>query len=210
MPTHMSHMLVTLVTIVTMAINPANAQEPHIVALGDSNTAGYGVGSDQAFPARLEGMLRKKGRTVRVQNAGVPGDTFGGMLSLVDSIPPGTKLVIVQGGYNDLANGVPARQTVSNLNSILSRLKQKRIKTVVCGFFYKDWDAIGRKLAATHQATFVPGSSCYDQRNRGPDGLHMSSQGYQVVAARLANILEPDTPEPNASGKCRQQKEAPR
>ena len=171
----------------------AQAAETTIVALGDSNTAGFGVGSQQAFPARLEGMERRKGKAVRVVNAGVPGDTFGGMLSRLDSsVPPGTRLVILQGGYNDLANGVPANQTVSNLNGILSRLKQRRIKTVVCGFFYPKWDAIGRKLASANGAQFVPGSTCYDPRYKGPDGLHMSSAGHQVVASRLERVVQVD------------------
>ena len=55
----------------------ASAEDAKIVALGDSNTSGYGVGSQDAFPARMEKILRKKGRPVRVVNAGVPGDTLG-------------------------------------------------------------------------------------------------------------------------------------
>ena len=120
---------------------------------------------------------------------------------LDESVPAGTKLVIVQGGYNDLANGVPARQSVSDLDGILSKLEKRRIKTVVCGFFSKDWDAIGRKLSSKHGATFVSGSTCYDPRNKGIDGLHMSSQGHQVVASRLAKVVEPATPNGQSSSR---------
>lgn len=200
-PTSFKHgsLIRCLVFVSMLAPNQASAQEAKIVALGDSNTAGYGVGSQDAFPARLEGQLRRTGRAVRVINAGIPGDTFGGMRSRLDqSVPPGTKLVIVQGGYNDLATGVPRQKTISDLDGILSRLKQRRIKTVVCGFFYKDWDAIGRKLSANNNATFVPGSTCYDPRNKGSDGLHMSSQGHRVVASRLAKVVEPETPNGSA------------
>ena len=42
------------------------AQPIGIVALGDSNTAGFGVGRDQAFPAQLERMLRAAGHNVQV------------------------------------------------------------------------------------------------------------------------------------------------
>ena len=176
----------------SMLVGHASAQEATIVTLGDSNTSGFGVGAQEAFPARLEAMLRKRGRAVHVVNAGVPGDTFGGMLGRVDSsVPQGTRLAIVQGGYNDLANGVPHDQTVADLRGILANLRGRHIKTVLCGFFYKHWDGIGRKLAATYHATFVPGSTCYDPRHRGPDGLHMSEEGHQVVAARLARVLQP-------------------
>ena len=85
-----------------MLVGHASAQEATIVTLGDSNTSGFGVGAQEAFPARLEAMLRKRGRAVHVVNAGVPGDTFGGMLGRVDSsVPQGTRLAIVRGGYND-------------------------------------------------------------------------------------------------------------
>lgn len=176
----------------SMLVGHASAQEATIVTLGDSNTSGFGVGAQEAFPARLEAMLRKRGQAVRVVNAGVPGDTFGGMLGRVDSsVPQGTRLAIVQGGYNDLVDGVPPDQTVADLRGILSNLHGRHIKTVLCGFFYKHWDGIGRKLAATYHATFVPGSTCYDPRHRGPDGLHMSEEGHEVVAARLARVLQP-------------------
>ena len=180
------------VSICCLTLMTAASSAQAIVALGDSNTSGYGVDPQEAFPARLESMLRKKGKSVRVVNAGVAGDTFGGMRDRIDSaVGPGTKLVIVQGGYNDRDNGVPPKQSASDLSAILSRLEKRRIKTVVCGLFSKDWDSVGRKLAATHNATFVPGSTCYDPNYRGPDGLHMSSQGHQVVASRLARVVEP-------------------
>ena len=168
----------------------ASAQETTIVVLGDSNTSGRGVAPEQAFPTQLENILRTRDQSALVINAGVAGDTFGGMLSRLDlAIPAGTNLVIVQGGYNDLADGVPPSQTVANLNEILSRLHARHIKTVLCGFFYPNWDAIGRRLAANNHATFVSGSTCYDPHLRGPDQLHMSEAGHEVVAARLARVV---------------------
>ena len=77
----------------------AKAETTQIVALGDSNTAGFGVGRDAAFPARLEAMLRANGTDVQVINAGVSGDTTEGMLARLDNVvPAGTGVVIAQGG----------------------------------------------------------------------------------------------------------------
>jgi acyl-CoA thioesterase-1 len=179
----------------SMFVANSFAQEENtVVVLGDSNASGYGVGPQEAYPAKLAKNLRSRGRPVGVINAGFAGDTFGAMLDRIDfSVPLGTRLVVVQGGYNDLANGVPPEQTTANLNGILSRLQARGIKTVVCGFFDKNWDAIGRKLAAAHRATFVPGSTCYDPKHVGPDGLHMSATGHEVVAKRLAGVLQPST-----------------
>jgi acyl-CoA thioesterase-1 len=173
---------------------PSSSQEGTIVALGDSNTSGFGVGPQNAFPSQLQGTLHKRGRTAQVINAGIPGDTFGGMLARLDaSVPQGTGQVIVQGGYNDVARGIPRETSFENLDAILSRLQARGVKTVVCGFFNKKYDAVGRRIAASHRAKFVPGGTCYDPHYVGPDGLHMSATGHAVVAGRLAGVLQPSS-----------------
>lgn len=188
-PLRISSVLVGAVFAATILANPASA-DGTIVALGDSNTAGFGVGNEQAFPAQLENILRKRGRPVRVVNAGVSGDTFGGLASRVDgSVKKGTKLVIVQAGYNDRAYGVPPQKTIADMKTVMAKLRARGVAAVLCGFFDKKWDAVGRQVASQYGAQFVPGSTCYDPRYRGPDGLHMSAAGHQVIAGRLANVV---------------------
>jgi acyl-CoA thioesterase-1 len=172
----------------TVRTTPENT----VVILGDSNTSGYGVGTQLAFPAKLQENLRQRGLAVRVINSGVPGDTFGGMLERLElSLPENPSLVIVQGGYNDVHNGIPPDTTADHLNQLLARLKERGAKTVLCGFFDAKWDAIGEKLAAAHNARFVAGSACYDPTHLGPDGVHMSAEGHAIVAQRLAPIVSP-------------------
>src|ERR1700722_13988262 len=73
-----------------------------IVALGASNTAGKGVSSSEAYPAQLEAILRARGLSVTVVNAGISGDTTEGMLGRLDqAVPDGTSAVILQPGGND-------------------------------------------------------------------------------------------------------------
>ena len=169
----------------------AHAQPALIVALGDSNTAGYGVGRENAFPARLQAMLRNSGYDVKVANAGISGDTLRNMLLRLDGyVPQGTRLVIVQGGYNDVMIGSSTAAMSASIEGILARLAARRINTVLCGFFNRGWDAAGRATARKYGATFVDGSACYDPRYRGWDGLHMTAAGHQVVAARLLPRIE--------------------
>lgn len=169
--------------------NAATAQ-PLIVALGDSNTAGWGVGQGAAFPSQLNTMLQRRGYNARIANAGVSGDTFGGMLSRLDSsVPAGTRLVIVQGGYNDLLRGTPRDVIIARMQGILSQLRARRVPAVLCGFFFPEWDAVGRRLAAQYGARFVPGSTCYSPKHTGPDRLHMSAEGHTVVAQRLMPVV---------------------
>lgn len=167
-----------------------SAEAQTIVALGDSNTAGWGVGSANSFPSQLNAMLAQRGYKARIVNAGITGDTLGGMLNRLDtSVPAGTRLVIVQGGYNDVFQRTPPNVIVGRLQGILSRLHARRVPAVLCGFFDPKWDAIGRKLSAQYGARFVPGSTCYSPQHRGYDGLHMSAAGHTVVAQRLMPVV---------------------
>src|SRR5713226_10367112 len=84
------------------------AQAATVVALGASNTFGKGVSRSQAYPAQLEALLRARGLNVHVINAGINGDTTGGMLARLDRVvPKGTSVVILQPGGNDRRKGAP-------------------------------------------------------------------------------------------------------
>ena len=166
-------------------------QSIRIVAIGDSNTAGFGVAHEEAFPARLEALLRAAGHDAQVWNAGVTGDTFHGILARLDRyVPEGIQIAIVQAGFNDMLRRTEPTLVVSQIEAILSRLHARRANVVLCGFFYPDWDAVGQALARQHGAVFVDGGSCYDSRYRGFDGLHMTPAGHQLVAARLLPVIE--------------------
>jgi acyl-CoA thioesterase-1 len=78
-----------LIVLSTFLFAPgAHSQSALVVALGDSNTAGYGVGRENAFPARLQAMLRSNGYDVRVANAGISGDTVRNSLPVWTATSP--------------------------------------------------------------------------------------------------------------------------
>ena len=186
--TPLTRLLPHLLVLGTMlSAGSAHSQATRVVALGDSNTAGYGVGLQAAFPAALEAMLRTRGYNVEVLNAGISGDTTRGMLARLDAaVPPGTQIVIVQGGYNDLRRGSTPDLIAGNIEAILARLKARQVRPVLCGFYDAPWDAIAKRYGAVS----VPSSVCYDRASRGFDGLHMNAAGHRVVAARLLPVVE--------------------
>src|SRR5215831_11165987 len=109
---------------------PAGAQ---VVCLGASNTAGKGVAPQEAYPAQLEAMLRARGYTGRVINAGLNGDTTTGMLARLDSaVPNGTRVVILQPGGNDFRRrgGGPGARS-ENVDQIVSRLRSRGVQVVM-------------------------------------------------------------------------------
>ena len=54
--------------VLALAAAPLQARALNIVAIGASNTTGFGVGEQNAYPAVLERLLRQKGIDAHVTN----------------------------------------------------------------------------------------------------------------------------------------------
>ena len=111
---------------------PLEASALNIVAVGASNTTGFGVGSQNAYPTLLQALLRKKGINANVINAGVNGDVTAGMLNRIDtSVPKGTDLVILQPGGNDLRFFGTKERRIANIAAMVARLRARGIRVIV-------------------------------------------------------------------------------
>jgi len=139
------------------------AEAATVVALGASNTYGKGVARNEAYPAQLQAILKARGLNVRVVNAGINGDTTGGMLRRLNGVTPkGTDLVILQPGGNDARRGQGASRE-ANIAEIKSRLSARGIKVIVM-----ENNAL---RGLPHQ----------------PDGQHLTPEGYRMLAQSYAS-----------------------
>ncbi len=134
--------------------SPVAAATLNIVAIGASNTTGFGVGEANAYPALLQALLRKKGINANVTNAGANGDVTSGMLRRIDSaVPNGTDLVILQPGGNDLRFFGTKEARTANIAAMVARLKARHIRVIIYDpnpvppDFYQ-WDHIHFNAAA--------------------------------------------------------------
>jgi len=133
-----------------------------IVAIGASNTAGWGVGSENAYPAQLQLMLQTRGYNVQVANAGKSFDTTTGMLRRLDAaVPKGTSMVIVQPGGNDFRFFGSKEQRAANIVAIADRLRAGNIKVIM------------------FENKIVP-SNLYQW-----DGIHFTTKGHKWIASYL-------------------------
>ena len=120
-----------LLTVLGIA-SPVEAATLNIVAIGASNTSGFGVGEQNAYPAQLQALLRKKGIDARVTNAGVAGDVTAGMLNRLDgAVPKGTDIVILQPGANDLRFFGTKAARAANIAAMAQRLRARGIRVIV-------------------------------------------------------------------------------
>ena len=110
----------------------ANAAPVRIVAIGASNTHGWYVGNQGAYPAQLQTLLRAKGIDAQVINAGVPFDTTAMMLRRIDKdVPAGTDVAILQPGGNDRRFFGTMQQRAANIAEMERRLRARGIKVIV-------------------------------------------------------------------------------
>jgi len=139
----------------------AMAAPLRIVAIGASNTHGWYVGNQGAYPAQLEALLRANGIDAQATNAGVPFETTGMMLRRIDrDVPDGTDIVILEPGGNDRRFLVPPQWRAANIAEMERRLQARSIHVIV----YDEWIPL---------------------RYRAFDLIHLTHEGHAMIAAAL-------------------------
>ena len=177
---------------------------PHIVAFGDSLTAGLGVASQDSYPAQLQERLNTLGYRYRVINAGVSGDTTAGGVRRVSWVLKNRpRLVILELGANDGLRGLTVEQTGANLEEMILTMKQAGVAVVLAGMklppnygadYTSRFETMYHELAERHQLAFIPffladvgGQAHLNQA----DGIHPTGKGYTLIVDNVLKVLEP-------------------
>ena len=170
----------------TMPAGAAFAATVHIVAFGDSATAGYLVARREAYPAQLQAALRNKGYDVAVGNAGINGGTFtDALLHFDEAIAPGTDIAIVEFGTNDLRNRASMKTVRSRLTELVRALRARKIEVLVIGLGRLKLDDVARAGDVAYAQWDLPPG-----KYRARDNAHYNAQGYAIVVARILPLVE--------------------
>lgn len=193
-----------MILVVATTAFAAMAQQPiHIVALGDSLTAGLGLPLKDGFVARLQDSLAARGVAVEIANAGVSGDTASDALARLDwSVPDGTAAAIVELGANDMLRGLDPAVTQAALDGILQRLTARHIAVLLCGMraapnlgtdYGAAFESIYPKLAAKYGVPLYPffiDGAAGDLHLLQADGLHPNATGVGVIVQRILPAVQ--------------------
>ena len=180
----------------------AQAKDVHVLAFGDSLTAGYGLPRDQGFAPQLEDVLRRNGVRAFVTNAGVSGNTTANGRARVrwtlDGLKRKPDLAIVALGANDMLRGIRPEQTREDLDFILAEFKKRDIPVVVAGMlappnlgrdYMTKFNAIFPELARKYDAPLYPfflaGVAGVSALNL-PDRVHPNFQGIKRMVSGIA------------------------
>ena len=177
-----------------------------ILFFGDSLTAGYGVGKEQAYPAVVQARIDSLGWDFEVVNAGLSGETSAAGLRRIDWVlRRQVDVFVLELGGNDGLRGVPLAYTEQTLQQILDRVKSRYPDAVlvVAGMqlppnlgprYIEAFSAIFPRLAESNKAILIPFLLEGVGGERAlmlPDGIHPTPAGHRAVADVVWKQLEP-------------------
>jgi acyl-CoA thioesterase I len=186
----------------------AVAAEPRkrLVVLGDSIAAGYGLDSDDGFPALLQKKIDRANLPYEVVNAGVSGDTTaGGARRISWILRQPLEVLLIELGGNDGLRGISPEETEKNLQTIIDRTRAQYPKAniVLAGMqmpgnmgeeFTRKYREIFATVAKRNRAVLIPflldGVGGRPELNQ-PDRIHPTAAGHKIIAETAWNILEP-------------------
>ena len=184
----------------------ASAEQPLVLAFGDSLTAGYGLNPGLGFAPQLQASLRRHGIAARVADGGVSGDTSAAARARIgwtlDGLGEKPDLVIIELGANDMLRSVDPVETERNLDAILVELKRRRIPVLLAGMraarnadpnYIRRFEAIFPALAAKYDVGFYPffldGVATVEGMSL-PDGMHPNFRGVKEIVTRLTGPVK--------------------
>ena len=184
----------------------AAEKTPTVLFLGDSLTAGYGLETEQAYPALVEQQLLAEGLEVTVINGGLSGETTaGGLRRLRWVMQRPVDILVLALGANDGLRGLSVPAIEQNLRNIVqsARELQPGIQILLCGMYappnmgadYRAaFDEIYPRLADELSLTLLPfilenvaGVRALNQA----DGIHPNRDGQAVIAKNVLSTLRP-------------------
>jgi acyl-CoA thioesterase-1 len=195
-----------LLFISALALFQTTSKPKVILFYGDSLTAGYGLSTEEAFPAIVDKTLTQKGKTVKVINAGLSGETSAGGLSRLDWVlRQPVDIFVLELGANDGLRGLPLEQTRRNLQNIIDAVRKKNpgISVVIAGMMVPpnmgpDYSAgfqkIFPELAKKNNAKLIPfllEGVAGNAKLNNADGIHPNVEGHKIVATNVLKVVEP-------------------
>jgi acyl-CoA thioesterase-1 len=165
-----------------------------IIAFGDSLIQGVGASPGRDLVSELSRRLG-----VSIINAGRSGDTTAQALRRLDRDVLGRRprVVLVLVGGNDMLRRIPRDETFSNLNTIVTRIRQAGAAVVIAavdvGFLTSAYARDFEELADRTSAALVPDilDGLLGRRDLMADGIHPNDRGYALIADRLEPVLAP-------------------
>jgi acyl-CoA thioesterase-1 len=184
-----------------------NKNSIRVLVLGNSIAAGLGVPSDAAFPSRLQQKVDSLGWNVRIQNAGVSGETTAGGLRRIGwLLDKEVDVLVLELGGNDGLRGVDPTATEQNLTGIIDTTLATYPDThvLLAGMrippnlgpdyteqFRKVYPAVAERYEQVTLVPFISEEVMGVDSLVQDDGIHPNVAGHRRVAESVWTYLRP-------------------
>ena len=190
----------------------ADADGRHLLVLGDSISAAYGLQREDGWVALLERRVKGVDRELSVVNASISGDTTGGGLArlpeLLDEYAP--TAVIVELGGNDGLRGYPIGRIRQNLEAIIDTCQTMGAEVFLVRMqippnygprYTRAFAGLYDRLAEEQDVTLIEGfleAVALETGLMQSDGIHPTAQAQPMLTDVVWTYLE----ERCATGTC--------
>lgn len=178
-------------------------EQPSVLVVGDSLSAGYGMDVEATWVAMLESRLNEKGYGYRVVNASISGDTTGNGLR---RLPRALKLhqpeiVIIELGGNDGLRGLPVEVMRDNLEAMIIETRAAGALPVLAGIlippnygedYASEFAAVYPQLAEQYDVPLIPffmQGVALDPSKMQQDGIHPNESAQAILLENVWNTL---------------------
>lgn len=177
----------------------------NILVVGDSLSAGYGLGRGQSWPALLQQRLQEERLDYSVVNASISGDTTSGGRSRIRTALAQSRpaIVVIALGGNDGLRGLPVAAMRDNLKAMIRAGQEFRARVVLVGMklppnygadYTNAFEQTYADLARAHRTALVPFLLAGVGEKRElfqADGIHPTAEAQPILLDNVWQVLRP-------------------
>ena len=190
--------------LLTASVQSFANENPTVLVLGDSLSAGFGIDVDQSWTTLLQERLEEQGYEHRVVNAGIGGDTSeSGAARIGQAIETfGPELIVLELGGNDGLRGIPPSTMRENLRTIITTGTASGANVVMLGIkippnygqrYIDEFENVFRELAAELNVPwiefFMEGVALNDELMQD-DGIHPNATAQPILLDNAWPVIQ--------------------
>jgi len=179
--------------------NSIIADDKKLLILGDSISAGFGIKQSQNWTSLMKSSFSKEGKSLKIINSSISGDTTSGGLSRIsrDLNTYKPDFVLVELGGNDALRGYPISRIKQNLLKIVSIISNNQSIAIIMQIkippnygkkYIEAFENIYSEVASETDAkliSFMLENVALKEDLMQPDGIHPNEKAQPVIAEQI-------------------------
>ena len=179
--------------------NSIIADDKKLLILGDSISAGFGIKESQNWTTLLKSSFSKEGKSLKIINSSISGDTTSGGLSRIsrDLNTYKPDFVLVELGGNDALRGYPISRIKQNLLKIVSIISNNQSIAIIMQIkippnygkkYIEAFENIYSEVASETDAkliSFMLENVALREDLMQPDGIHPNEKAQPFITEQI-------------------------